>query len=451
MRASAAEKNRPTEVLSDLISRATRKGATAADAVLIHGTSMSVTHRMGARENLNRSEGHTVGLRVLIGKRQAIVSSTDLTPATLDSLLERALSMARIAPEDPYCGLAEPELLAKSFPKLDLLDAVEPDGEHLYGRAAEVEDAARAVKGITNSDGAGASWGRSEHTLVTSDGFVGSYATSMFGMSVSVVAGAGTAMETDYSMSRARFESDLEDNTAVGREAGERTVRRLNPRKVESMSVPVVLEPRISNSMLGHFASAISGTSIARGTSFLRNDMSKPVFGKGVTVVDDPHRIRGLASRPFDGEGVTTRTMALADEGVLKTWLLSSASARQLGLRTTGHAARGGAAPPGPAASNLYMEPGKASPEELMADIKRGVYVTELIGFGVNMITGDYSRGASGYLIENGKLAGPISEFTIAGNLRTMFAAIVPANDLEFRYSANAPTLRIDGMTVAGK
>ena len=451
MRASTADKTRPAEVLSDLIARATRKGATAADAVLIHGTSMSVTQRLGERENLNRSEGQTVGLRVLIGKRQAIVSSTDLSAPTLDSLLDRALSMARIAPEDPYCGLADPELLAKHFPKLELLDTSEPDGERLYARAAEIEDAARAVKGVTNSDGAGASWGRGQNTLVTSDGFVGSYETSMFSSSVSVVAGTGTGMETDYSSTRARFEEDLEDNAAVGKEAGERAVRRLHPRKIESGSLPIVLEPRTSNSMLGHFAGAISGASIARGTSFLRNDMGKAVFSKDVTIVDDPHRIRGLGSRPLDGEGVTTRTMALADAGVLKTWLLSSASARQLGLRTTGHAARGGAAPPGPSSSNLYMEPGEVTPEELMADIKLGVYVTELIGFGVNMITGDYSRGASGYLIENGKQTSPIAEFTIAGNLRTMFAAIVPANDLEFRYGTNAPTLRIDGMTVAGK
>lgn len=453
MRASTAEKTRPqpVAVLSDLVSRAKRKGATAADAVLVDHQSMSVSQRLGARENLKRAEGRHIGLRAFVGKRQAMVSTSDVTPSTLDALLDRVVSMARAAPEDPYCGLAEPELLAKHFPKLEMLDTYEPDGEALYQRAAEAENAARAVKGVTNSDGASASWSRSENMLVTSDGFAGGYASSMYSTVASMIAGTGTAMETDYAMSRARFHDDLEAAATVGQEAGERSVKRLNPRKVESMSVPVIYEPRISNSILGHFAGAISGTSIARGTSFLRNDMGKKVFPDTVTIVDDPHRLRGLGSRPFDGEGVVTRAWALIEDGVLKTWMLSSASARQLGLKTTGHAARGIASPPGPSASNLYMEPGTLTPDELIADIKLGVWLTDLIGFGVNMVTGDYSRGASGFLIENGKRTHPISEFTIAGNLRTMFANVTPANDLEFRYGTNAPTLRIDGMTVAGK
>ena len=248
-----------------------------------------------------------------------------------------------------------------------------------------------------------------------------------------------------------RHVRDLRSAKDIGAEAGDRAVRRLNPRKVDTGSLPVVFEPRVSNSILGHLAGAINGASIARGTSFLRNEMGKEVFAKGITIVDDPLRRRGLGSRPFDGEGVACKRMALIDNGVLTTWILSSASARQLGLRTTGHAARGVAGAPSPSTSNLYMEAGRATPDELMADVKLGVYVTDLIGFGVNGVTGDYSRGAAGFLIENGKLGPAISEFTIAGNLKDMFRNVTPANDLKFRYGADAPTLRIDGMTVAGK
>ncbi len=439
------------EVLTELVARAKRKGATAAEAMLVDHVSMSVSQRLGERENLGRSEGRDVGLRVFVGQRQAMVSTSDTTPATLETLLDRALSMARAAPEEPYCGLAEPMLLARHLPRLDLLDPTEVTGDQLYERAAEIEDAARAVKGVSNSEGAGASWRRGENTLVTSDGFVGTTAGSMFSGGVSVVAGTGTGMETDHASTRARYEEDLEGNADIGKEAGERAVKRLNPRKLDSMSVPVVFEPRLSNSILGHLIGAINGPSIARGTSFLRKDLGNEVFGNDVTIVDDPHRLRGLGSRPFDAEGVATKNMALIEDGVLKTWLLSSASAKQLGLRTTGHAARGLGSPPSPSPSNLYMEPSEVTPDELMADIKLGVFLTDLIGFGVNMVTGDYSRGASGFLIENGKRTAAISEFTIAGNLRDMFRAVRPASDLEFRYGSNAPTLRIDGMTVAGK
>ena len=444
-------RTQPVEILSELLARAKRKGATAAEAILIQGVSMSVTHRLGKRENLNRAEGRDVGLRVFLGKRQAMVASTDLTPGSLEPLLDRAMAMATAASEDPYCGLVEPELLAKSTPDLDLFDTHAPDGEELYERAAEAEDAARAIKGITNSDGAGAGWRQAEAFLITSDGFAGGYKSSSFSASVSMVAGSGTLMETDYASTRARHVRDLEAAAKVGAEAGQRAVARLNPRKVESMSVPVVFEPRIANSMVGHFVGSITGPSIARGTSFLRNDMGKQVFATGITIVDDPSRPRGLGSRPFDGEGVACRRMALIDDGMLTTWLLSSASARQLGLKTTGHASRGVTGTPSPSPSNLYMEAGKLTPEQLMADIKLGVYITDLIGFGVNGVTGDYSRGAAGFLIENGKLGPAISEFTIAGNLREMFRQMTPANDLKFRYGADAPTLRIDGMTVAGK
>lgn len=453
MRAPTAEKSTatPQELLSELVARSKRKGATAAEALLFDGSSMSVSQRLGARENLKRAESQDVGLRVFLGQRQAMVSSNDMMPAALESLMERALSMARAAPEDPYCGLADPALLAKSYPDLALYDPYEPTGEELYQRAGETEDAARAVKGVTNSDGAGANWRRSKATLVTSDGFVGSYASSGFGSSVSVVAGAGTAMETDHASSYARHRSDLRAPAEVGTEAGERATRRVNPRKVSSASMPVVFEPRVSNSMLGNLAGAITGPAIARGVSFLRKELGQQVFATGIRVIDDPLMPRELGSRPFDGEGVAVRRMALIEDGVLTTWLLSSADARQLNLRSTGHAARGIGSPPSPSTSNLYLEPGSATPEELMSDIREGVYLTDLIGMGVNGVTGDYSMGAAGFKIESGKLTYPISEFTVASNLREMFRNLMPANDLRFRYGTNAPTIRIDGMTVAGK
>lgn len=279
---------------------------------------------------------------------------------------------------------------------------------------------------------------------------MGDYAGSSHGVQVSVLAGEGTAMERDYEFSSARFGSDLEAPATVGRQAGERAVRRLKPRKVKSQQVPVVFDPRVSRSIVGHFAAAISGQAVARGTSFLKNSMGKPVFAPGIRIIDDPHRRRGLASKPFDGEGVANGRAVLLEDGTLQSWLLDSATARQLGLATTGHASRGTTSPPSPGTTNLYLEAGVPTPEALMADIREGLYVTELIGFGVNMVTGDYSRGAAGFWIVNGAIAHPVSQLTIAGNLRDMFAAAVPANDLAFRYGSNAPTVRVDGMTVAG-
>ncbi len=441
---------RTLSFLNELVARAVKAGADAADALAAEGTSLSVSQRLGKREDLERSEGVDLGLRVFVGKRSAIVSSTDRSPAAVDELVERAVAMAKIAPEDPHAGLAEPDLLAKSWPNLDLLDATEPSPEELYARAAEAEDAARAVPGVANSEGADASWGRSTVALATSGGFAGAYSGSSHSVSASVIAGEGTAMERDYDFSSARFLSDLEDATAIGRAAGERAVKRLNPKKVKSAQVPVVYDPRVSNGILRHLASAISGTAVARGTSFLRDKLNEKIFADGIVIVDDPHRARGLASRPFDGEGVANHKTNLVDSGTLTTWLLDTSSAHQLGLRSAGHASRGASSPPSPSTSNLYMEPGSRAPADLMADIEAGFYVNELIGFGINPVTGDYSRGAAGFWIEKGELAYPVSELTIAGNLKDMFLNLTPANDLVFRYGANAPTLRIEGMTVAG-
>lgn len=437
-------------MLSSLIAAARRAGADAADTLLVESTSSSVSYRMGRLEDVERSESADLGLRVFVGNKVAFVSSTDLSADALRGLPDRAVAMARLAPEDKFAGLAPKELLARDIPALDLEDVSEPPAETLIERARSVEAAALAVKGITNSEGGGASYGRTSIALATSEGFFGQYAGTSHGVGVAVLGGEGTAMERDYESASARHGSDLESAEAVGRRAGERTIARLNPRKVKSQAVPVIYDPRVSMSIIGHFAGAISGASIARGVSFLKDKLGQEVFAKTVRIVDDPHRMRGLRSKPFDGEGVANKRNNLIDSGVLTTWLLDCASAKQLGLTTTGHAARGTGGPPSPSSTNLYMEPGAATPDELMSDIKSGFYVTELIGMGVNGVTGDYSRGASGFWIENGKTAFAVSEVTIAGNLKDMFRNLTPANDLVFRYGSNAPTLRIEGMTVAG-
>ncbi|HEY1709157.1 MAG TPA: metallopeptidase TldD-related protein [Rhizomicrobium sp.] len=438
------------DILGGLLKAAKTAGADAADALLVEGVSSSVSYRMGKLEDVERAEGYDLGLRVFVGNRVAFVSSTDFAPDALAALPGRAVAMAKLAPEDKFAGLAPKELLATAVPSLDLEDKTEPSAETLIEWARGVESAALAVPGITNSEGGGASYSRNAIALATSEGFFGRYAGTSQGIGVAVLGGEGTAMERDYESVSARHTSDLESPEAVGRRAGERTIARLNPRKVKTQAVPIVYDPRVSMSIVGHFAGAISGASIARGVSFLKDKMGQEVFSKSIRIVDDPHRMRGLRSKPFDGEGVANKRWNLIDGGVLTTWLLDCASAKQLGLTTTGHAARGTGGPPSPSSTNLYMEPGEDSPEALMRDIKEGLYVTELIGMGVNGVTGDYSRGASGFWIENGKISYPVSEITIAGNLKDMFRHLTPANDLVFRYGSNAPTLRIEGMTVAG-
>jgi PmbA protein len=438
------------ERLDRLVRAALKAGASAADAVEFNNVSHGVSFRLGKLEDTERSESRDLGLRVFAGQQVAFVSSTDFSDQALDALPARAVAMARLAPEDKYAGLAPRERLATRFPALDIDDVAEPSNETLVARARAVEEAALAVPGVTNSEGGGASFGRTLVTLATSEGFLGGYAGTSLGVSVSVIAGEGTAMERDYDHASARHGADLESAEAVGKRAGERAVRRLNPRKLKTQSVPVVYDTRVSSGLLGHFVGAISGAAIARGVSFLKDKLGEKVFTDGIRIVDDPHRPRGRRSKPFDGEGVANRRTVLIDDGSLTTWLLDSASARQLGLATTGHAARGTGGPPGPAPTNLFMEPGTMTPAELMSDIKEGLYVTELIGMGVNGVTGDYSRGAAGFWIENGEIAYPVSEVTIAGNLKDMYRHLTPANDLEFRYGFDAPTVRIEGMTLAG-
>ena len=438
------------DLLDDLLGRAKAAGAEAADAVVFDSIALAHARRLGALERLEREESQDIGLRVLLGKHQAFVSSTDSSSGALDELVTRALAMARSVPEDAYCGLAEPGQLARDMPEIEVYDPEEPATEVLIERAKLCEEAARAVSGVTNSEGAEAGWSSSRIALAASNGFSGGYAVSRHSMGVSVLAGEGLGMERDYEFASRTHGADLEDPAEIGQRAGARAVKRLGARKAATGRFPVVYHPRVSNGLLGHLASAISGPAVARGTSFLKDKMGEAIFAQGITIVDDPHRPRGLRSKPFDGEGIANGRRNVIEHGCLTTWILSLSSARQLGLETTGHAARGTSGPPGPSVSNLFMEPGSAGPAELMADIGQGFYVTELMGMGVNTVTGDYSRGASGFWIENGELAYPVSEVTVAGNLKDMFLTLTPADDLEFRYGTDAPTLRIDDMTVAG-
>ncbi len=438
------------ERLERLVKAAIRAGADAADAVEFKNVSAGVSFRLGKLEDVDRAESSDLGLRVFVGHKVAIVSSTDFSRAALEALPERAIAMARLAPDDKFAGLAPADRLARDFPVLDIEDMEEPATESLVERSRNAEGAALAVAGVTNSEGGVASFSRTMVTLATSEGFLCGYTGTSHGVSVSVIAGEGTAMEADNDYASARHGADLESPEAVGKRAGERAVKRLNPRKVKTQAAPVFYDPRVAASLLGHFASAISGSSIARGVSFLKDRMNEQIFATGVTIIDDPHRKRGRRSKPFDGEGVANARHMLIDKGRLTTWLLDSASACQLNLVTTGHAARGTGGPPHPAATNLYMQPGTQTPEALMKDVRGGFYVTDLIGMGVNGVTGDYSRGAAGLWIENGALSYPVSEVTIAGNLKDMYRNLTPANDLVFRYGYDAPTIRVDGMTVAG-
>jgi PmbA protein len=439
-----------TELAERLVGAAHRAGADAADALAVRAVSLGVEVREGAVEESERSEGDDLGLRVFVGRRQAAVSTNDIK-IDMGQLAERAVAMAKAAPEDPFAGLADPALLARAIPDLDLLDPVLPSITELEQRAHRSEAAALGVKGVSKSGGASASAGIGGMVLITSGDFRGSYLSSGQSLSMTAIAGEGTGMERDYDYSSAIHGCDLESPEKVGRIAGERTVARLNPHKVESKRVSVVFDRRVAGSLIGHLAGAINGSAVARKTSFLTDRLGQRLFKSGIRVMDDPLRKRGLRSRPFDAEGVAGKPLAIVDDGVLASWFLDCATARELGLMTTGHAQRGVSSTPSPGSSNLHLCAGTASPDQLMADIAEGFYVTSLIGSGVNQVTGDYSRGASGFWIENGKRSYPVSEVTIAGNLLDMFSSLSTANDLEFRYGIDAPTVRIEGLTVAGR
>ena len=437
-------------LLDDVLKKALIKGAESADGIIIRSTSVSHSQRLGKIEKLEREESMSMGLRVFSGRKQAIVSSTSTKPEALDELVLRVIAMANSVPDDQWCGLADPKQFATQKFDLEISDYKEPNNADLINLAQECEESALNIDGVTNSEGAESSWNHNEISLVTTNGFSDSYSKTHSSLSVSVIAGQGIDMESDYDFSQAVFFSDLTEPSKLGASAGRRAVSHLGSRKMPTSSVPVIFDPRVANSFLGHLISAISGPSVATGTSFLKGSLNQPIFSSNITIVDDPHMPRGLRSKPFDAEGLDNKKINFVENGILVSWLLDLASARQLGLQSTGRASRGTSSPPNPSPTNLYLEPGPLSPADLMADIKNGFYVSSLMGMGVNGVTGDYSRGANGFWIENGKLSFPVSEMTIAGNLIEIYKNIIPANDLEFLYGINSPTIRVDGLTVAG-
>lgn len=438
-----------TELLSiakDILRLARKEGATAADAIVAEGSDRSISIRNGEIETLEQAEAREATVRVFIGQSSASMSGSVLTSDALERLVARAVAMARLAPPDPYAGLADPSQLASVFPDIDVFSDEQVSADALRERALEAERVALSIKGVSKSNGAGASAYTGGSAIAASNGFERTSRRTSFGNSVSVIAGEGTAMERDYDGHGAVYWSDLEPAEKIGRTAGERAVRRTNPRKLASQTVPVIFDRRIATSLLGHLVGGINGAAIARGTSFLKDDLGKELFRPDVTIIDDPLRKRGLASRAVDGEGLPVQRRAIIDRGSLTNWILDLRSARQLKLPPTGQGGRGG-----PSTSNLHMEAGSRSPQEMMKAIGKGFLVTEFIGSSINMVTGDYSRGASGYWFENGEIAFPVSEITIAGNLRAMFAALEPASDLIFRSSTVAPSCLLGEMTLAGR
>ncbi|MGE4481214.1 TldD/PmbA family protein [Acidocella sp.] len=423
-----------------LLEAARRAGAEVAEVGLYEGTSVGIQRRLRKIEESERAETTELGLRVFLGRCSASVSASSIDRDAFQRLAGQAVAMAKVVPEDPYAEIPiAPPAPDAAFLELD--DPAEPSADLLIERAALAEEAALAVPGITNSEGASASWSRSVSVLATSHGFLGEYARSFHGVSVTAIAGAGTGMQRDYDFDSVIHGEDLGDPAQLGRNAAARALARLNPRRPATAKLPVLFDPRVAGSLLGHLSSAISGASIARGTSFLKDALGQRIFAPGINIVDDPLRVRGRRSRPFDREGQAVRRMNFIADGVLTDWVLDTRAANQLGLKTNGHA--GGL-------SNFYMEPGKMTPAQLMADIAEGLYVTEMMGSSINGLTGDYSRGASGFMIRNGQIAEPVAEFTIAGNLKDMFLNLTPASDLEFKRGTDAPTLRIEGMTLAG-
>jgi len=439
-------------MLQDVVAAALKAGADAAEAVSAERRALSIGVRMGGLEEVEREESRDLGLRVFVGKRQASVSGSDISPEARAKLIERAVAMARLAPEDPYAGLADPDLLARGpFPDLDLYDPTELSAEFLEERARAAEASARAVPRVANSDGGSAAWSASQWVIVTSGGFTGVHHASGFSLGASAIAADENGMENGYDGRSTRWATDLPSPESIGAEAGRRAVSRLGARKIASTTAPVIFENRLAASLMGPLIGAIAGPSIARGASFLKDKLGQPLFAPGINIVDEPHRPRGLGSSPFDDEGVVNRRTAIIEDGVLTTWLLNSASARQLGLATTGHASRGLAGPPGVSPSNLTFQPGDKDQAALMREAGEGLMVTSMFGPSLNGNTGDWSVGCSGFWFEGGEIAYPVTEITVAGNLIDMYARFIPGSDLEIRGASNAPSLLIDGLAIAGR
>jgi PmbA protein len=438
------------DLAAQAVALAQKAGATSADAIVMDSTDMNAGIRSGQPETIERAESRGVGLRVFVGQSSATLSSSDTSAEALQKLADTAVAIARVAPSDPYAGLADAALLAKEIPTVECAEDYEPTMAQLQTLARTCEEAGRAVAGITNSEGADASFGRQRVALVTSHGFAHSYHSTHHSLSCSLIAGTGDDMERDYDYITKTFHTDLPAPESIGAEAARRTLARMNPRKLSSMQLPIFFDPRCGKQLLSAFSGAISGNAIARGTSFLKGDLHKQIFSDAITIIDDPLLPRGLASHPFDAEGLAARKTTFVQNGVLQSWLLDSRSARQLNMQPTGHALRGLSSAPYPSATNISIAAGNQSRAALLASVKNGLYVTETIGHGTNLITGDYSVGASGFWVENGELTYPVSEVTIAGNLRDIYASLIVADDLEFRFGTNVPTVLVPTMTLAG-
>ncbi|MCB1343405.1 MAG: TldD/PmbA family protein [Pseudooceanicola sp.] len=436
-----------------LLAEARRAGAESADVMAVRGTSLSIDVRGGKLEHAERAEGIDLGLRVLIGRRQAMVSVSDTSARTLADMAERAVAMAREAPEDPFAGLAAPELLAKTWDlaALDLADpAAEPDPAALQADAAEAEAAAQAVQGVTQVSDASAGYGAHDIWLAASNGFSGGYRRTGRSLSCVAIAGAGTGMERDYDGDSRTYQSDLRGAAEIGRTAGERAVERLNPKKPKTGTYPVLFDERISSSLIGHLLAAANGAAVARGSSWLIGKIGQQVLPEALSLVEDASRPRASGSRPFDGEGLPVQRRALVENGVLTGWTLDLSSARKLGMAPTGNAARGAGSPPSPANWNLALTQGTAGRADLIRDMGTGLLVTSMIGSTINANTGDYSRGASGFWVENGEIAYAVNECTIAGNLLEMLPRLIAANDARMWLSRIVPSVLIEGMTLAG-
>jgi PmbA protein len=442
----------PDDLLPDLITAARKAGADAAEAVLAQRASLSVGVRNGALEEVEREESRDLSLRVFVGRRQATVSSSDLSPATRARLVERVVAMARLAPEDPYARLAAVDELARGdLPDLELFDASEPTPAELERAAVEAEAAALGVAGVARSEGGHASTSSSRWRLVTSEGFDGVHRGSVFSLGASVIAEKDGAMERGGEHRAMRWLTDLPSADEIGREGGRRAVRRVGARKIASTTAPVIFENRVATQVLSPLISAMAGPSVARGMSFVKDRLGKAVLPGGQSIIDDPFLPRGLGSTPFDDEGLPVARRALVEDGVITTWLMNLSAAAQLGMASTGHASRGGAGPAGVSGHNLHLSPGTRELDGLMADAGKGLLVASMFGPSLNPDTGDWSAGVSGFWFENGVIVHPVSEVTVAGNLLDLYARLVAGSDLEFRGSFNSPSLLFDAVAIAGK
>ncbi len=439
------------EVLNQAIEYALQQGAESADAVVINSESLNVACRKAQVETVTQSNSSGLGLRVFMGKKQAVVSSNDITSKALKELAEKAVNMVKYIPEDPYCGINETVFASPAFAEKDFFDSGKVTVDELIERAMHCEQSALKVKGVTNIESASASWGKGSFGIANSKGFIGTYNSSSHGTSISVIAGEGTNRQTNDDFSSTVFRKDLEAPEAIGQRAGEMVVKKLSPKKISSQKVPVIFDPRIASQLLGYLVSAINGSNVSQeGKSFLANSLGKNVFAKGITIIDDPLLPKGFGSKPFDCEGTVPQKRLIVENGILNSWLLDLRSARKLKMASTGHGERGLSGVPCPTPTNFYIQAGQESPKDLIKSVKKGLYVRELMGSGFNLATGDISEGASGFWIENGELTYPVHEITIAGNLKDLFLNMSAANDLAFKYSLNAPTLLIEGLTIAG-